>query len=141
MNKSQELPKAQAQELGVPPLPTGSQLPGQQSTRKMSAIRQKALPRIFKSARQPSREEEHVAIAASATVVPSTSNSSSSAGIQDTHMRDDEKGAAVQVGDLSRLAVWRKWSVFACSCLLQFLLNLDMASVAVALPVWHRLAP
>lgn len=37
--------------------------------------------------------------------------------------------------DLPPLEKWRKWSVFACSCLLQFLLQLDMASVAVTLPV------
>lgn len=36
---------------------------------------------------------------------------------------------------LLKVAKWRKWSLFACSCLLQFLLQLDMASVAVALPV------
>lgn len=37
--------------------------------------------------------------------------------------------------DLSGLSKGRKWSLFACSCLLQFLLQLDMASVAVTLPV------
>lgn len=37
--------------------------------------------------------------------------------------------------DLSGLRQRRKWSLFACSCLLQFLLQLDMASVAVVLPV------
>lgn len=36
---------------------------------------------------------------------------------------------------LFKAVKWRKWSLFACSCLLQFLLQLDMASVAVALPV------
>lgn len=40
--------------------------------------------------------------------------------------------------DLTNLAVWRKWSIFVCSCLLQFLLNLDMAAVAVTLPVYRR---
>lgn len=37
--------------------------------------------------------------------------------------------------DLSVLSKGRKWSLFACSCLLQFLLQLDMSSVAVTLPV------
>lgn len=40
--------------------------------------------------------------------------------------------------DLSGLGKGRKWALFACSCVLQFLLQLDMASVAVTLPVWSR---
>ncbi|KAJ0122635.1 hypothetical protein J7T55_003150 [Diaporthe amygdali] len=34
---------------------------------------------------------------------------------------------------LTTLPKWRKWSLFACSCVLQFLLQLDMAGVAVTL--------
>ncbi|KUI62702.1 hypothetical protein VP1G_09828 [Cytospora mali] len=37
--------------------------------------------------------------------------------------------------DLSTLPRWRKWALFSCSCLLQFLLQLDMAAIAVTLPV------
>lgn len=37
--------------------------------------------------------------------------------------------------DLSGLDRWRKYCLFACSCLLQFLLQLDIAAVAVSLPV------
>lgn len=36
---------------------------------------------------------------------------------------------------LTTLPKWRKWSLFACSCVLQFLLQLDMAGVAVTLTV------
>ncbi|KUI70160.1 hypothetical protein VM1G_05744 [Cytospora mali] len=36
--------------------------------------------------------------------------------------------------DLSTLPRWRKWALFSCSCLLQFLLQLDMAAIAVTLP-------
>lgn len=43
--------------------------------------------------------------------------------------------------DLSRLGRRRKWCLFACSCLLQFLLQLDMASVAVTLPVSGKSVP
>lgn len=53
---------------------------------------------------------------------------------QAAYPSNDEK-LNPQQEDLTKLAPWRKWSIFACSCLLQFLLNLDMASVAVALPV------
>ena len=46
-----------------------------------------------------------------------------------------ESGSCKENEFLSTLAKWRKWALFACSCLLQFLLQLDMAAVAVTLPV------
>ncbi|ROV94340.1 hypothetical protein VMCG_08652 [Cytospora schulzeri] len=45
-----------------------------------------------------------------------------------------ETGACKEKEDLSTLPKWKKWALFACSCLLQFLLQLDMAAVAVTLP-------
>lgn len=44
-------------------------------------------------------------------------------------------GSCREKEGLSTLPRWRKWSLFACSCLLQFLLQLDMAAIAVTLPV------
>lgn len=49
-----------------------------------------------------------------------------------------EAGILGEKETLSTLPRWRKWALFACSCLLQFLLQLDMAAVAVTLPVRCR---
>lgn len=38
---------------------------------------------------------------------------------------------------MSGLGSRHKWSLFTCSCLLQFVLSVDTVSVAVSLPVWH----
>lgn len=53
---------------------------------------------------------------------------------QEVSMSNDRE-PLLQRENLSKIRTWRKWSIFACSCWLQFLLNLDMAAVAVALPV------
>lgn len=58
------------------------------------------------------------------------------------HPEPTEPGAETsnEKEDLSALPKWRKWALFACSCLLQFLLQLDMAAVAVTLPVRSLMA-
>lgn len=61
---------------------------------------------------------------------------SSSTTVVDQESPSGSDSPYLQVQNFTKLPPWRKWSIFACSCLLQFLLNLDMASVAVTLPVY-----
>lgn len=63
-------------------------------------------------------------------------------GVHDREPEPQQAGATEpdtpappQREDMSGLGSRQTWSLFACSCLLQFVLAVDMASVAVSLPV------
>ncbi|KAJ4397336.1 hypothetical protein N0V93_001561 [Gnomoniopsis smithogilvyi] len=66
-------------------------------------------------------------------IAPAPSISSSTTDVEPDSWDEHDNFRPEQI-DLANLAPCRKWCIFTCSCFLQFLLNFDMASVAVTLP-------
>lgn len=71
----------------------------------------------------------------SLTLSPSTTIAGGEVGDPQKLPAGPPQQSLVRQDNPPALKRWRKWSLFGCSCLLLFLLQFDMASVAVALPV------